>query len=147
MSFEIKLQTNSSEKNRLDKTLTDVLTLTGTLRNESSILNPTIRIEGDVSQVINCNYMTIPTFGRSYFITDITSIRNNIFEVSGHVDVLTTYKEGIRTNVGIIHRQENVYNLYLDDGVLKVYNNPQIVTKEFPSGFSDYEYVLAIAGG
>ena len=147
MSFEIKLQTNSSEKNRLDKTLTDVLTLVGTLRNESSILNPTIRIEGDVSQVINCNYMTIPTFGRSYFITDITSIRNNIFEVSGHVDVLTTYKEGIRTNVGIIHRQENVYNLYLDDGVLKVYNNPQIVTKEFPSGFSDYEYVLAIAGG
>lgn len=146
MSFEIKLQTNSSEKNKLDKTLTDVLTLTGTLRNESSILNPTIRIEGDVSQVINCNYMTIPTFGRSYFITDITSLRNNIFEVSGHVDVLSTYKVGIRSNVGIIFRQENVYNLYLDDGVLKVYNNPQIVTKEFPSGFSGYEYVLAIAG-
>ena len=146
MSFEIKLQTNSSEKNKLDKTLTDILTLNGTLRNESSILNPTIRIEGDVSQVINCNYMTIPTFGRSYFITDITSLRNNIFEVSGPGDVLSTYKAGIRSNVGIIFRQENVYNLYLDDGVLKVYNNPQIVTKEFPGGFSGYEYILAIAG-
>lgn len=147
MSFTVQLQYSSSEKNRLDKTLTDLLSVEGTLKEPTSLMNPTIIIQGDVSGVVNCNYMTISTFGRSYFITDIRSIHNNLFEVSGHVDVLSTYKAGIRTNSGIVHRQANAYNLYLDDGVFKVYNNPKVVTKEFPGGFTTPEFVLAVAGG
>lgn len=147
MSFSITLQTNLSEKNRLDKTITDITTVTGTLKDRTSILNPTILIEGDISSVIACNYMTIPTFGRSYFVNDIVSVHNNLYEISAHVDVLTTYKTGIRANTGITKRQASNYNLYLDDGSLKIYNNPKIVTKVFPSGFGTAEFVLAVAGG
>lgn len=146
MSFNIVLQTNNSDDIVIDKSITDIATVTGTLKNDTSIINPTIMVQGDLSNYVSCNYMTISTFNRSYFITDIRSIRAGLFEVSGRVDVLTTYKNVIRANSGIVRRQENKWNLYLNDGVFRVYQNPYVLTKEFPSGFSTQEFVLAVAG-
>lgn len=147
MSFTIKFQTSNSDKRCLDKNITDNFELTGTLRNECSILNPIILIEKKLGDLANCNYMTIESFGnRSYFINDIISIRNGLVEVHGHVDVLSTYKDGIRKNSGITYRQETDWNLYLDDGSFKAYQNPRIQLKEFPTGFTVERFVLAVAG-
>lgn len=146
MSFQILLQVNISEKNRLDKDVTTISTLNGVLKNETSIINPIILVEGDLSSYVNCNYMQIPVFGRSYFVSNIRSIRRNLFEITAHVDVLSTYKSSIRANSAIIRRQENNWNLYLNDGVFRVYQNTMVLTKDFPSGFSTQEFVLAVAG-
>lgn len=145
--MDITLQINNSEKNRLDKSITDIVTLSGTLRDQTSIINPVIVIEGDLSSFVNCNYMTISAFNRSYFINNITSINNNLFEISAHVDVLSTYKSQIRENSAIIARQEKKWNLYLNDGVFKTYQNPHIVTKAFPSGFTQQHFIFSVAGG
>lgn len=144
--FNITLQVNNSEKERLDKSITDIATISGTLREKTSLIDPVIVIEGDLSNYVNCNYMTIPAFNRSYFINNITSVSNNLFEISAHVDVLTTYKTQIRTNDAIIARQEKKWNLYLNDGVFKTYQNPYIVTKAFPSGFTSQHFVFSVAG-
>lgn len=144
--FDIVLMINSSEKNKMDKTLTTISTISGTLKNATSIIDPVIIIEGDLSSFTGCNYMSIPTFGRSYFVNNIRSIGNNLFEVSGHVDVLSTYKTEIRRNSAIIRKQQHQWNLYLNDGSLRVYQNPQVVTKTFSSGFTKLEFVLAVAG-
>lgn len=145
--MDITLQRNNSEKNKLDKNITDIVTLSGTLREQTSIINPVIVIEGDLSSFVNCNYMTISAFNRSYFINNITSINNNLFEISAHVDVLSTYKSQIRENSAIIARQEKKWNLYLNDGVFKTYQNPHIVTKAFPSGFTEQHFIFSVAGG
>lgn len=144
--FDIELMINSSEKNKMDKTLTTIATISGTLKNATSIIDPVIIIEGDLSSFTGCNYMTIDTFGRSYFVNNIRSINNNLFEVSGHVDVLSTYKTEIRRNSAIIRKQQHQWNLYLNDGSLRVYQNPQVVTKTFSTGFTKLEFVLAVAG-
>lgn len=146
MAFQVLLQTNTSEKNKLDKNLTTISTISGTLKNETSIVDPIILIEVNLTNLINCNYMTIPAFGRSYFVTNIRSIRRNLVEVSAHVDVLSSFASQIRNNVAIVHRQENRWNLYLNDGAFKVYQNPMVLTREFPTGFSTFEFVLAVAG-
>lgn len=146
MAFQVLLQTNNSEKNKLDKDLATISTISGTLKNETSIVDPVILIEVDLTNLINCNYMTIPSFGRSYFVTNIRSIRRNLVEVSAHVDVLSSFASQIRNNVAIVRRQENRWNLYLNDGVFKVYQNPMVLTREFPNGFSTFEFVLAVAG-
>lgn len=146
MSFSIKLQRNKSEVNRIGKDITDISTVSGTLRDGTSILGPVILIAGDISDFTSCNYMSISAFNRHYFITDIRSIRNGVFEVSGKVDVLETYKSQIRDNKAIIKKQENVWNLYLNDGTFHIFQNQQIATKSFPSGFSGQEFVLAVAG-
>lgn len=146
MAFTIVLQRNDSESNRLTKTLTDILSLSGTLKTETSIIDPVILVEADLSTLTGCNYCTIQAFGRSYFVTNIRSIRNGLVEISCHVDVLSTYAAQIRANRAIVQRQENDWNLYLNDGVFKTYQNPQTVTKVFPAGFGTKHYFLTVAG-
>lgn len=146
MAFNIILQRNQSEKNALTKTVNDLMTVTGTLKNDTSIIDPVIVIECDLSAFSLCNYMTIPEFDRSYFVTDIKSIRNGLVEFSCHVDVLSSFASYIRSNMAVIEKQQNDWNLYLDDGTFRVYQNPMVLTKNFPSGFNTLEFVMAIAG-
>lgn len=146
MSFNIILQRNNSEPERLTKEISNIMTVSGELKAETSIIDPIIMIECDLSDVVKCNYITIPAFGRSYFVNNIRSIRNRLVEFSCHSDVLSSFADEIRSNRAIIRKQENDWNLYLNDGSFKVYQNPIVLTKAFPSGFTTQEFVLAIAG-
>ena len=143
----IEFYVNQSEKNRLDKTLVSAFNLNGELKEDCSIIDPVIKIAADVSTMASVNYLYIASFGRYYFINNVISINNDICEVHAHVDVLTTYKDEIRAQNAIVARQEKKWNLYLDDGVFKTYQNPYIITKAFSSGFTSQHFVLSIAGG
>lgn len=144
----IQIQQTTSEKNRIGKAIRTLYTASGALREETSIINPVIRISGaNVPTLKNANYMYIPDFNRYYFITDIKSVRNGLIEISGHVDVLQTYSSQIRSNTAIVKRNANSWNLYIEDGLFKTYANPHIFTKLFPSGFKDPSFVLSVAGG
>ena len=137
---------NFSPKEALSKNTISLSNISGTLRDGTSIINPVIRFQGDISNFVNCNYMYISKFNRFYFVDNITSVRDNIFEISAHVDVLSTYQNEIRSNTAIVRRQENDWNLYLNDGSFKVYQNPMVITKSFPGGFTTQQFVLAVAG-
>lgn len=147
MSFTVIAQYNQSEDNRLSKTLTQVGSYDGYLRDQSSIIDPVILINADISALVTANYLTISAFGRSYFIKDMISVRSGLTQITAHVDVLSSFAGGIRSNKGIVYKQANNWNLYLDDGSLKTYSNPRIVTRSFPSGFSGYSYLFAVSGG
>lgn len=143
----IEFYVNQSEKNRLDKTLVSAFNLNGELKEDCSIIDPVIKIAADVSSMASVNYMYIASFGRYYFINNVISINNDICEVHAHVDVLSTYKDEIRAQRAVVSRQEKKWNLYLNDGVFKTYQNPYIITKAFSSGFTSQHFVLSIAGG
>lgn len=143
----IKFYKNLSEKNHLDKDIhqqgSDV---TGTLREECSVIDPVIKIESFTSfDLTTCNYAYITEFERYYFINNIV-LKGNLFEVHMHVDVLSTYKDVIRSNSAVISRQEKQYNLYLRDGAMKTYANPHIQVSQFPNGFTDYNFIFSVAG-
>lgn len=146
MSIDIVLMKNKSEKNAVDKSLDTIATVTGTLRGECSIIDPVVEIEVAMSDITRCNYMYIDKFDRYYFVTNMTSVRRGLVRFNCHVDVLMSFKKGILKNHAIVRRQQSKYNLYLNDGSLKVYQNPHVTTKEFPSGFTTMEFVLAVAG-
>lgn len=142
----ITLYRNISEKNAFNKTLTELTTLTGTLREQSSIIDPVINIAGIDDFIGSMNYAYIPEFNRYYFITNIESVRAGLWRVSFHVDVLYTYREQIKDNYAIIERNEIEYDLKLNDGLFKTQQNPRIAQFPFPSGFNKWNFVLAIAG-
>lgn len=146
MSFSVILGFNSSEKNRRDKKVTTIQSLTGVLKNNTSISTPHILIECDIATVRAANYFTISEFNRKYFITDIQSVRNGLVEISGKCDILSSAYPYIKDLYCIIRRSEHKWNLYINDGVFKVQQNPDIVTQAFPSGFVTQEFVLAVAG-
>ena len=146
MSFPIVLQKNASPANQLTKVLTTKYTLTGELKDGSSIVDPVVIVEID-NFPSDCNYATIAAFDRQYFIKDIKSTSYNMWEISLHCDVISSFAAEIRQLEAIIGKQENQFNLYLSDGNYKCYQNPHIITKMFPAGFSasNFSYVLALA--
>ena len=144
--FNLELQRNNSEPIKLDKDTTPLGTLAGVLRDNCSIENPVFMVQAGIAELAGVNYVTVPEFGRSYFVTDTVSISNDFTEISCRVDVLSSFKAGIRQNKGIVHRQENRWNLYLNDGSLKAYQNPLVDTIVFPEGFSGQSYVLIMSG-
>lgn len=149
MSFGIRLCTNSSDSRVLDKDLNVIDTVTGRLRNDTSVIDPVVMIEYDLASLSQLNYIVIPEFNRSYFVTNIRSARNDLIELHCHVDVLRSFRDEIRGCSGITSRQKNQFNLFLNDGSLKVYQDPIVVTQPFPGGFqdSDWSYVLGVTGG
>lgn len=146
MSFNIKLMVNQSENIRLDKKTKTISTVSGTLKDSTSIIDPVITIECALADVVGCNYISIPRFNRFYFVNNIRSVGQGLVEFSCHVDVLSSFADEIKKNEAIVKRQENKWNLYLNDGTFKVYQNPLVLTRAFPSGFSTQEFVLAVAG-
>ena len=134
MSFRIDLAKNLSDANALDKELTNIRSYTGTLRDASSIIDPIIRMEIDAGEISQYNYMVIPIFNRKYFIKDITSESNNLVIIRAHVDVLSSYADEIRTNTGVIARQENKYNLFIDDNLFKIDSRTIVQVKDFTGG-------------
>ena len=143
----IELYVNNSEENRADKQLTLVSTLTGELRDQTSIIDPDIMVCADPDTLAAVNYAKIPDFGRSYFIRNVTSVRKGLSRITMHVDALSSWKTQIRACTAIITRQENEWNLYLNDGSLRAYQNPDVYTVPFSSGFTGSSFVLAVAGG
>lgn len=150
MSFTVSFGSTTSEKRQLDKAVSYSVSVTGVLRNETNVVNPSILVEANISTLSGCNYMSIPSFNRVYFITDIRSVNNKLCEVSGHCDVLSTYKDGIRSNNAIVGRSatRGNWNLYLNDPMLKVTNKSVILNKTGWTAFpkDQFSFMLITMG-
>lgn len=138
--MEIQLYSMTSEKNRLGKSKTLLTSIIGSLKNQCNILTPSIVIE--YLPPTSFNYFYIPEFSRYYFVTNITYITNSIVEITGSVDVLDSYEQAIRSNYGVIQRQENVFNLDLYDKSFLTQQNTQLQVKQFPSGFNSVPQIV-----
>lgn len=157
MSFPIVLQENLSPTNFVTKTITDIATATGTLRQGCSVVDPEIMIESSLEGDIlgRVNYAYIAEFNRYYYVTDIVLDVTGLWLMSMHVDVLMSYATEIRQQNAIVARQkkDGNYNLYLDDGWFMAYQDPEILIKHFKDSsgntvhpFDSFSYILVIAG-
>ena len=126
--FEIHTYKSSAEQNRVDKTnfLTADMIISGVLREASSLIHPSITFTSDI--IPTFNYVYIPIFNRYYYVTDITSIKNKLWQMSLTVDVLMTYKEALLACTGYIDRNENEYNGLIPDGMISLEKGEVIET-------------------
>lgn len=136
---------NTEELNKISKSPTTVRTLSGTLREETDIVDPEILIEFD-GALTDCNYMYIQVLSRYYFITKIESVRNKLWRIYAHCDVLKTYAEAILNTEAVVARSENRYNLFLNDSMYKAFSNPRLQIANFPQKFTGESYVLVMNG-
>lgn len=135
--MNITLYKTSSPPNKLDKSLTDDISMTCTLRDETNVMTPSVLLTaGSNSNISDYNYCVIKKLNRNYFITSIESVRNGLWRVHLKCDVLTTYKKEIRQLNAIISKQEKdgkITNKMYNDGTFK--NSEETVLKvlEFPN--------------
>ena len=114
--MNIVLYYNKSEKNKIDKSIEQVISLSGNFRDSVSILRPRIVIELD--NFIDFNYVYIEDLHRYYFVDRVICVRDKIYLIECSVDVLMTYKEGIRSQTAFINRSSFIYDDYLKDNVI-----------------------------
>lgn len=142
----VTLYVNSSENNRVTKSLSSGVTFTCEFKDQSSIYTPSILI-GTSTNLTGYNYADISDFGRKYFITDIVLVRANLYLLKLKTDVLSTWSSQVLACSAVIARQEGDYNLYLDDPEFKVYNNKEVDCYKFSSPFSkSLNFLLTVAG-
>lgn len=121
------------------------MTLNGTLREETDIVNPIINIEYN-GTLTNVNYMHIAEFHRYYFITKIESVRTGLWRIYAHCDVLKTYAQAILGTPCVVARNQDRFNLYLNDAYFKVESKPRLQIANFPNKFTGNSYVLVMKG-
>lgn len=150
--MELNLFTCTAENERVDKTdyITNRFVMNGSLRDESSVIDPVIMIEKNNPTLYDYNYMYIPEFKRWYYINDIISVRNGLWEIHAHVDVLYTWGADIKRMNGVADKLEDILNanVYFDDGSFIMDSRNDIEVKEFPNGLNENgSYILICAGG
>lgn len=144
--MDIIFYNNTSDPNTINKTLTEVTTLSGELKTRCDIISPNITISNN--GMINANYCYIPEFGRYYFIVRQTILTNNVIEIDLNVDVLESFKLEILSLPCILENSTANNDNYLSgpEWVTSVKTTTHI--KQFPSGLNNSgEYILITAGG
>lgn len=145
--MNITFYKNNSEPERFSKSLSNAVTVTGSLRDTSNVVNPEILIEGNPADFPSTyNYAYIPEFDRYYFVGDPVALRNNIIRLPLNVDVLMSFADDILSNQAIIDKQ-NAGNNYINDGSWIRESREFYTIKSFQNGFEDNgEYILITAG-
>lgn len=116
----ILLLNNSGESNRLNKYpyISLYKKVIGTFRENISVIDPEFTVE--LEDYPNINYIYIYKFNRFYFIDDIVIVRNNLYQISCHCDVLMSFMDDILKQFVYVKRQQYEYDPYLPDIKLPV---------------------------
>lgn len=150
--MQINLFTCNAERNRINKSdhISNRFVLEGSFRKATSALNIEVDVEKTNPLTYKYNYMYIEEFGRYYFIDEIISVRNGLWTIMATVDVLMSFKKDILESDVIIDKaeDEDISNLYLDDGSFVMDSRKYNEIKEFPNGLNENgSYILICAGG
>lgn len=144
----LQLLSTSDPRNKVEKTTTQIASLSGALKDGSSITDPVILVES--ADLPAANYAFIEVFqNRYYFIKDIRNVNNNLWEISMHVDVLMSYSSAILSSPCIVAKTaSDRFNLYLPDPNFKCQQNDRYGMVSFPSGFdaSNAYFYLTLFG-
>lgn len=137
--------TTSSKRENSTKQLIMTATHDCNFKNGCSMLNPTLLLELSTSTFPN--YTAFKIEDRYYNITDVRSIRNNLFEVTGEVDVLATYKANIlATTAYVIYDSTSNTELVDNRLPMKTTKSVSASTAGCPLVPSTGTYILSLTG-
>lgn len=147
----LKLYTISDDKRNVTKTLGTATELTGTLREQCSVINPVITVESS-GNLSGKNYAFISEFSRYYYINNIEAVTDKLWRLTMHVDVLMSNATSLLALPMIAARQENLINHYLNDGEIPSNSYRNISTylfsegESFRDGTQTTPFALIVAG-
>ena len=143
----IDLYNNNSEPEKINKSLSNKLTLTGVVRGEIDVENPIVEIDASNQQnaIISRNYCYITEFGRYYYITEKTFVTNELCVIKCKRDPLMSFANGILYTKMLFERSENMAQTYVVDNKQPVYNFPMVLTKTFGASLNTPHFYLTVA--
>lgn len=119
-------------------------TVTGTLKGDCSVISPTILLNHD-----NTDFNMFSFDTRYYWVNNIRWLRNNLIEVTGEVDVLSTYKNAILETSAFISYASSGVNVMLPDNRIPMKSDTVRTTASASLGApfdSDGSFILGVIG-
>ena len=139
--MELKLYHVSDGVNVINKTKQLVSTMTINLKRDVNISSPVLILTNDSPTGFHgVNYAEIPDLGRFYFVDDIRSLSNKIWELSLSCDVIETYKADILASKARLYRNIKTGD-YFDVGL---YGSFITTVDKYPSNKSISEKTTVI---
>lgn len=151
--MNISLAVTSDDIHKVHKNLSILGSYTGTLREECSLEKPVVKMEVPEGTAEQANYCAITAGGELtrtyfYFIVDKVFVRTGIVEIHMECDYLMTFENELKNVVCTVDRTQTqeVTNSFMMDDQYNILACENIVTKSFPTGFSDESMVLLTVG-
>lgn len=145
--MNVILYNNSKRLNSTGTPPAALITYDCVLKESCSLLQPSLRIKSTTKPA--GNYMQFE--GRYYWITDIISIANDLWQITGKVDVLTTYRSHIfNTQAFVLY--DSTPNTQLPDNRLGIetdctaYTSTANMPWYFSTGDGSGTYIIATTG-
>ena len=113
-------------------------------KEDTELVRPVLIVRAE-NITPSVNYVWLENFGRYYFIRD-TKFSQGMVEISCECDVLSSFKKALMEQNVIVKRNQNLFNMYLDDAQYKVQNRKSVRTVVFPSGFTSHQIILGVVG-
>lgn len=101
MFMVVKFGKFNGDIRQITKLMTDVVEVTGTLRDKCDVLTPELLVKTDVREF---NYVYIDEFKRYYYVKDIVQYRQGMWVCQLKVDVLMSYRDSILEFSGVVSR-------------------------------------------
>lgn len=133
----LTLYQNTSNERTVDKNITFIKEVTGVLREETSITNPSILIETTGNYILECNYVYIKNLQRYYYIRSIDFVRKNLWRINLHIDVLMSYKDKIKDMRCLISRSSVEFYSRIPNSEVILASSPIIDVDEIPNDIFD----------
>lgn len=140
----------SKRKNSTLTPSSEGTTINVELKRETSVLNPSFLISGDIGNYIGLNY--VKWFNRYYFVSEPISVRNDLFTITCTVDVMATYKTMIGSYNCFVERCSNPigYDVLVPDyalsGQYDIVNTLTTQSDLYPSFSTQGTFLLRTAG-
>lgn len=126
--------TSLSKRDNSTKQLTMSVTHSCNFKNGCSMLNPTLLLE--ISSNTFPDYTEFKIDDRYYKVTDIRSVRNNLFEIDGKVDVLASFKTQIGASTEYVVRSASTSDPLVIDKLYPTKSDPIFESKLFEGDLS-----------
>lgn len=127
----------------VNKQLGESTVITGMLRDNFNVIDPTITIR--TSHKFDLNYCYIPEFKRYYFVSDVTMINSEKTEIRLKIDVLKSYETIILQASGTVTKSDTP-DKYVSNRNSVYSRKPNFIKLDFPNKklFNDEGTIIMI---
>lgn len=146
LAINIIIGNTPNDKMQLTKSFTNTTSYSCELINDCDVVNPSVIISTS-NNLSAHNYARIEAFGRYYYITKITVLKNGLWLLDMKCDVLMSYNSQIKALPCVLERQTYNANTYIPDSEYMVQSKTDIVQKKFPNSLNTGNSIILITNG
>ena len=143
----IKLYKTKTLSNKVDKVLTNELTIEGEPTDSFSIVRPSFVIGQPISTIEQYNYMYVPTLHRYYWLAAPVVDNEEVILSVYDEDYLASWKTDIKNATCRVTRSASNNDKFIADNMIINKNKTITYQRKIGNGFTKADNFLVLIGG